>query len=61
MVTAKQQELLDIAKEKGFVTIQDSYNVYDSQSARINALQKLITLGFLKRGNIPNRFEKVKR
>jgi hypothetical protein len=57
--TTKQSELLELGKEKGYITLEDSYKIYSSEQSRKSAIKRLIILGLLKEVNV-GRFECVK-
>lgn len=60
VLTPKQQMILRMAEEKGFVTLGEASLVYSSPAARTNALKLLVALGCLRRTHKPNRFDFVR-
>ena len=56
-LTSRQIELIEIAKDKGFLVLSDFQKLFSSPvSIRAN-IDKLIALGILKAGGLPGRFE----
>lgn len=49
--TSKQKEILTIAKEKGFVTIEAFMRVFSSPISRKANLERFIALGILSPGD----------
>jgi hypothetical protein len=45
--TSKQKEILAIAKEKGFVTIETFYSIFSSPISRKANYERFIALGIL--------------
>mgnify|MGYP001313561618 CR=1 FL=1 len=45
--TPKQKEILEMAKEKGFVTIESFYSVFSSPISRKANYERFIALGIL--------------
>jgi len=59
-LSPKQRMLVNIARTEGFVTTSVALKIYDKKENAINALKKLVSLGFLKIDNeIPNKFDYV--
>ena len=54
-----QNKLLELAREKGFLTLKDTFLFYSSHFSRVNALKQLVAHGYLKRSSLPDRFEYV--
>jgi len=48
MITKQQKEILDFAKEKGFVSLTDKFRFYSTEFSFQNAMQRLINLGYLE-------------
>lgn len=56
-LTSRQKELIEVAKEKGFLTLEDFNAAFSSPISRKANLERLIALGILKRTKVLNKFE----
>lgn len=54
-----QQELLTLAKEKGFLTLEDFEAMYSGTQSRMQNLKRFILLGYLERADVPNKFNYI--
>ena len=45
--TSKQREIIDMAKERGFVTAESFIGVYSSPISRKSNIERLLALGIL--------------
>ena len=60
-LTPTQQDLLDLAKEKGFLTLDDFDTAYTSPISVKRNIKRFQLLGFLKDSEIPGKFEYVEK
>jgi hypothetical protein len=60
--TSKQSEILKIAKEKGFVTLETFYGIFSSPIARKANIERFLALGVLNQmegGKLKLNLEKL--
>ena len=57
-LTSRQKELIEVAKEKGFLVMSDFQKLFSSPVSLKANIDKLIALGILK-SETPGRFEYV--
>jgi hypothetical protein len=57
ILTSKQKEVINIAKEKGFVTFETFSSIYSSPISRKANLERFVALGLLVQTDIPGKFK----
>jgi len=60
-ITPTQQDLLDLGKEKGFLTLDDFDTAYTSPISVKRNIKRFKLLGLLKDTEVPGKFEYVEQ
>ena len=55
-LTSRQKELIELAKEKGFLTLEDFNAMFSSPITRKSNLERFVAMGVLKADKIIGKF-----
>ena len=55
-LTPRQKELIELAKERGFLTLEDFNAVFSSPISRKANLERFVAMGILKANKIIGKF-----